>query len=351
MINAAQSETCRSPINARTLQQRGVESCASRIDRDRQLPAYMVNSLFASATAAVTSMLVAIGGVLTAAPGGGVASAFTLQFTTPHLSREHGPLLLQRTTAAGGFTHTMPQQHEPYTTWLSLRRQQHLPQTALLLLSPQQSELRLRAPRTARSAVAAAAAASRTMTMSLGSMEEQVRPGSLVVFETDVKNSPPALGLVMDRIGKKNTMYTVKPAAPPSGSAAVPLRQIRYIVPGGSAYQASDLPSFEADISVDASLIEEAWEMLLEEGSAVIAETAEEQEVGDLPAGTSDPRSMAELLFGSVQPTPLECYQAYRLLEGREGTLRFKRRRDGTYECRTRCVPADVSVALRARVS
>lgn len=56
----------------------------------------------------------------------------------------------------------------------------------------------------------------------------------------------------------------------------------------------------------------------------------------DEMAGVSEPRGMAELLFGAADPAPQQCYEAFRLLEGPEGVLRFKRRRDGHYEARTR---------------
>lgn len=173
--------------------------------------------------------------------------------------------------------------------------------------------------------------------MSTASPVELVRPGSVVVFDTDTKGGHPALGLVMDRVGKKKSMYTVKLAATAAaggtGSVAVALRQVRYVLPGGSDYMADDLAGFEAQTPIDESLLEDAWEMLIEEGAAapVVGNSA-----ADCTAGTSDPRGMAQLLLGVAEPTPQECYQAFRLLEGRGGVLRFKRRRDGTYECRTR---------------
>lgn len=67
-------------------------------------------------------------------------------------------------------------------------------------------------------------------------------------------------------------------------------------------------------------------------------------------SSSDDPRGMAELLFGVGEPTPQQCYQAFRLLEGRDGVLFFKRRRDGTYECRTRWVRGAGVVHVLAEV-
>lgn len=179
------------------------------------------------------------------------------------------------------------------------------------------------------------------MSAAAGSAEELVRPGSVVVFDTDTKGGRPALGLVIDRVGKKKSMYNVKVAAVAAaggnGSVAVALRQVRYIVPGGSDYEAEDLAGFEAQSVIDESLLEDAWEMLMEEGAAASAAAAADG-AADSAAGTSEPRGMAQLLLGVEEPSPQECYQAFRLLEGREGVLRFKRRRDGSYECRSRYV-------------
>lgn len=172
--------------------------------------------------------------------------------------------------------------------------------------------------------------------MSMASAEDLVAPGSIIAFEPDIKGSPPVLGLVVDRVGKKKSVFTVKTAAAAAagGSVAVSLRQVRYVLPGGSDYQAADLATFEEEVAVDGSLLEEAWEMLLEEAEASGLDGG--SDAYDT-IGTSDPRDMAQLLFGVVTPTPRECYQAFRLLEGKDGALRFKRRRDGSYECRSRC--------------
>lgn len=180
--------------------------------------------------------------------------------------------------------------------------------------------------------------------MSAAGSDELVRPGCIVVFDTETKGRPPMLGLVTDKVGKKKSVYTVRPAVAVAsgapGTVAVALRQVCYVVPGGSGYQDGDLAGFEGDASVDPSLLEEAWEMLLEEAAV---ETDSDK---DVLAGASDPRGMAELLFGAVEPTPQQCYQAFRLLEGREGVLRFKRRRDGYYECRSRCAPVFLFVCV-----
>ncbi len=169
---------------------------------------------------------------------------------------------------------------------------------------------------------------------------DQVGPGSVVVFDTDVRGRPPALGLVTDStMTKKKTTYTVQPAGG-TGAATVAPRQLRYVVPGGSSYQASDLTAFEEEQEVDEGLMEEAWLMMLEETAAAATAGLGGGDAGAAAGGGSpssdDPRGMAELLFGAGEPTPQQCYQAFRLLEGRDGALYFKRRRDGTYECRTR---------------
>lgn len=203
-----------------------------------------------------------------------------------------------------------------------------------------------RASRTARSSLLAAGTATAITTMSAAA--DQIGPGSIVVFESDIKGRPPALGLVTGSgAGKKKTTYSVQPAASTlvggggnPASTTVASRQVRYVVPGGSRYQAEDLSVFEEkQEEVDGGLIEEVWDMMLEESTA--AATAGLDGSGDgggvgSSSTSDDPRGMAELLFGVEEPTPQQCYQAFRLLEGRDGTLFFKRRRDGTYECRSR---------------
>lgn len=202
-------------------------------------------------------------------------------------------------------------------SWTLSRHQQQL----LQCRTEQQQH---RASRTARSAAAAT-------TMSAA---DQIGPGSVVVFDSDVRGRPPALGLVTESsVGKKKLTYTVQPVEAASGSSStkttVAARQVRYVVPGGSGYQAADLAAFEDNPEVDEGLIEEAWDMMLEESAAASDGAAGE-------AANDDPRGMAELLFGVGDPSPQQCYHAFRLLEGRDGTLYFKRRRDGTYECRSR---------------
>lgn len=178
------------------------------------------------------------------------------------------------------------------------------------------------------------------MSAAAGAAADQIGPGSMVVFETDVRGRPPMLGLVTDSsVGKKKSTYSVQ-AVGGGGKATVAPRQVRYVVPGGSGYQASDLAAFEEPQQFDEGLMEEAWDMMLEESTAAATAGLEGGGGGGKGAGagssSDDPRGMAELLFGVGEPTPRQCYQAYRLLEGRDGTLYFKRRRDGSYECRSR---------------
>eukprot|EP00903_Cladosiphon_okamuranus_P006750 g6585.t1 len=223
------------------------------------------------------------------------------------------------------------------------RRQQW--EAALLQSSPFQRLQPRQSSRTARSF------SGRTTTMAAAASTaaaDQIGPGSMIVFETDVRGRAPMLGLVTDTsVGKKKSTYSVQPVGG-GGKATVAPRQVRYVVPGGSRYEASDLATFEEQQDFDEELIEEAWDMMLEESTAaalagVDGSGGEGAEAGAAAgAGSSssltidDPRGMAELLFGSGEPTPQQCYHAYRLLEGRDGALYFKRLRDGTYECRSR---------------
>lgn len=176
--------------------------------------------------------------------------------------------------------------------------------------------------------------------MSAAAADQQIGPGSIVVFDSDVRGRPPMLGLVTDSsVGKKKSAYSVQAVGGGSKATVAP-RQVRYVVPGGSNYQASDLAAFEKQQQFDEGLVEEAWDMMLEESTAVALAGLDgggDGRGGEGSSSTSDdPRGMAELLFGVGEPTPQQCYQAFRLLEGRDGTLYFKRRRDGTYECRSR---------------
>lgn len=170
-----------------------------------------------------------------------------------------------------------------------------------------------------------------TTIMSGSNPEDLVRSGCLVAFEPDTKSSGPVLGLVIDKVGKKKNMFSISPAAAvAAGNAAnvaVALRQILYVIPGGGAYTTDDLIAFDSEPSLDASLLGDVWQMLLEESVDVEDELA--------LAGTTNPRAMAELLLGEENPNPRQCYGAFRLLQ-REGALRFKRRRDGQYEARSR---------------
>lgn len=208
------------------------------------------------------------------------------------------------------------QQHRPQQQWA-----QGEAATPLLRLSP---PLRSRAARLA---------AAVTTTMSAA---DQIAPGSIVVFESEVRGRPPSLGLVTDSsVSKKKSTFTIQPSGG-SNKAIVAPRQVRYVVPGGSGYQATDLAVFEEQPEVDEGLMGEAWDMMLEESTAAATAGLDGEKGAGASSTSDDPRGMAELLFGVGEPTPQQCYQAFRLLEGRDGTLYFKRRRDGTYECRSR---------------
>lgn len=313
---------------------------------------------YASA-AAMVSAFVAFGRELSTAPGGGLASAFMLQ---SHCWASHyGDTSIMRHTPNSGHFSAHPNLRHPedrnsvvlnrlqYEAHGWTPAQQQCNTAALMLLSPR----RLLLPRAVGTARSSATAARASMSAS-SSPEDLVRPGSVVVYEADVKGRAPTLGLVMDKVGKKKALFAVKPAASGSVNVNVALRQVRYVVPGGSVYEAADLTAFEEQAPVDESLLEEAWQMLLEESmaAAVAMATAAAEGGGkgeeDSKAGTSDPRGMAQLLYGAVEPTPQECYQAFRLLEGREGTLYFKRLRDGSYESRSRCVGACVRIVFAA---
>lgn len=179
-----------------------------------------------------------------------------------------------------------------------------------------------------------------TTIMSGSNPEDLVRSGCLVAFEPDTKSSGPVLGLVVDKVGKKKNMFTVAPAAAvAAGNAAnvaVALRQIVYVIPGGGAYTTDDLIAFHNEPPLDASLLGDVWQMLLEESADAISRKSSgiEDELG--LAGTTNPRAMAELLLGEENPNPSQCYGAFRMLQREEGALRFKRRRDGQYEARSR---------------
>ena len=296
--------------------------------------------------AALASAFVAFGGELSTAPGGGLANAFMLQ---SHWASHPGDIMRHAPNSGHFSAHSnlrhpegrnncvLNRLHNAAHGWA--RAQQQCNTAAVLLLPSPRRLLLPRAVRTARSSGTALASMSAS-----SSPEDLVRPGSVVVFEADVKGRAPTLGLVMEKVGKKKALFAVKPAASGSVNVNVALRQVRYVVPGGSVYEAADLTAFEEQAPVDESLLEEAWQMLLEESAAAAVATStasvqggEKDEEEDSKAGTSDPRGMAQLLYGAVEPTPQECYQAFRLLEGREGALYFKRLRDGSYESRSRC--------------
>lgn len=305
---------------------------------------------YASAVA-MASAFVAFGGELSTAPGGGLASAFMFQ---SHWASRHGDIMRHAPTSGHFSAHpklrhpegrnscVLNRLHRAAHGWTRTQQQCNTA-AALLLLSPRRLLLS-RPVRTARSSGTALASMSAS-----SSPEDLVRPGSVVVFEADVKGRAPTVGLVIDKVGKKKALFSVKPAASGSVNVNVALRQVRYVVPGGSVYEAADLTAFEEQAPVDESLLEEAWQMLLEESTAAAVATStasveggEKGEEEGHKAGTSDPRGMAQLLYGAVEPTPQECYQAFRLLEGREGALYFKRLRDGSYESRSRWVGACV---------
>lgn len=113
--------------------------------------------------------------------------------------------------------------------------------------------------------------AATTAMMSSDNPDDMVRPGCIVVYDAETKGSGSTLGIVIDRVGKKKSVFTVKPAAAAaagsSGTVAVALRQVRYIVPGGNTYKEADLVSFASDTQADSSVLQDAWEMLLEEGT------------------------------------------------------------------------------------
>lgn len=274
----------------------------------------------------------AIGMALSFAPAAAVVSALAIGGSSRHVSgfmlQSHAfkpkleagggglrpPYSQVPTATRGGTDFRLQPSAESWT--LSRHRQQQL-------LQCRTEHQRHRATRTARSAAAT--------TMSAA---DQIGPGSVVVFDSDVRGRPPALGLVTESsVGKKKLTYTVQPVEAASGSSTkttVAARQVRYVVPGGSGYQAADLVAFEDRPEIDEGLIEEAWDMMLEES------TVGSDGAAAAAAANDDPRGMAELLFGVGDPSPQQCYHAFRLLEGRDGTLYFKRRRDGTYECRSR---------------
>eukprot|EP00752_Nemacystus_decipiens_P004584 g4184.t1 len=241
-----------------------------------------------------------------------------------------------------------PAQQRRRRRWRQQQHQQQQQWERALLLSPFRTpgEPPRRPSTTARSLSAAATTATMSAAAAAAAAApDQIGPGSMVVFETDVRGRPPLLGLVTDTsVGKKKSTYSVQ-AVGGGGQATVAPRQVRYVVPGGSSYQASDLAAFEEPQQFDEGLLEEAWDMMLEESTAAVTAglggSGGASGAGALGGAEStitsdDPRGMAELLFGVGEPTPRQCYEAYRLLEGRDGTLYFKRRRDGTYECRSR---------------
>ncbi|HEY9824077.1 MAG TPA: ribonuclease R family protein [Stenomitos sp.] len=104
--------------------------------------------------------------------------------------------------------------------------------------------------------------------------------------------------VVIDRKGQSHTLHP---------------RQISYVVEGQS-YKAAEIDTFwtEAEGLMDPSSLEVAWEILLDEGRAVV------------------PSDMAQLLFSDQSPPC--CYAAYRLLSADK--LYFKQKGE-TYEPRS----------------
>lgn len=300
-----------------------------------------------SRATAMVSVLVAFAG-----NGVHVSTAFMLQSGRHQLEGDGAGSSQHRANAR----HSITARHQlPSCRWSltqqqqgQRRRRQQQWETALLLSSPFQRLQPHRSSRTARSFSAETTTTTTTMAAAAAAAPaaDQIGLGSMIVFETDVRGRVPMLGLVTDTsVGKKKSTYSVQPVGT-GGKATVAPRQVRYIVPGGSGYQASDLATFEEQQEFDEGLMEEAWDMMLEESKAAVlagldggGDEGAGAGAGSSSSSTSDdPRGMAELLFGVGEPTPQQCYQAFRLLEGRDGTLYFKRRRDGTYECRSRWV-------------
>ena len=307
---------------------------------------------YASATA-VGSMILAFGGKPSSSiycgsggRGGGGALAFT---TLPRGA-------CQRSLMGGGdalgdmFSRTGLRTFYSGGSICARRRCSSESLAPKLVTSPCEHQLLLRRQRTTRTAPSSVA----IMSGSDGNLEDLAPPGTIVAFETEARGRSSVLGLVVDRTGgKKKPALRVKPASAGAPTVTVALRQVKYVVPGGSGYFETDLANFEeeetAEADVDDSLLEEAWQVLLEEDESGDADGGGGFGGGGERAGVNDPRSMAQLLFGVVEPSPKECYRAFRLLEG-EGALRFKRRRDGRYECRSRCVRASAVELMQMQI-
>lgn len=299
----------------------------------------MTRPSYVSASA-IGSMIAAFGGYASPPNGGGGANAFTIQSRVAHYrTLKQGDGAISGVSSRSSLSPSTSNGIICARSWRSsckwVLMMPHKLDAAMS--SSQQLRPRRRSPSTAT-------------IMSLGSSADDLKdpapPGTIVAFETETKGRSTTLGLVIDRVvGKKKSALKVKLACrTAAGGAAivtVAMKQVKYVVPGGSGYLETDLASFEHEENyqdgnitavVDGSILQEAWEMLLEEDEArdVLGDGGGER------AAVCDPRDMAQLLFGIVEPTPKECYRAFRLLEG-EGSLYFKRRRDGLYECRSRC--------------
>lgn len=137
--------------------------------------------------------------------------------------------------------------------------------------------------------------------------------GTLVEFRVqgDAADSerPPRLGVAERPEGKKHWVVIDRKGQ----SHTLHPRQISYVVEGQS-YKATEIDTFwaEAEGLMDPSSLEVAWEILLDEGRAVV------------------PSEMAQLLFSDQSPPC--CYAAYRLLS--EDKLYFKQKGE-TYEPRS----------------
>jgi exoribonuclease-2 len=120
--------------------------------------------------------------------------------------------------------------------------------------------------------------------------------------------------------GKKNWVVTDSRGQ----SHVIHPRQVTYEVLG-QIYQISDIPAFlhEVQAHSDSSALELAWELLVEEGSAIA------------------PADLAQLLFS--QQTPVQVYVAYTLLS--EDKLYFKQKGD-RYEPRSTTQVAELKHQL-----
>ncbi|KAK9829763.1 hypothetical protein WJX72_007759 [[Myrmecia] bisecta] len=125
---------------------------------------------------------------------------------------------------------------------------------------------------------------------------QELRPGALVEFQ---KDSRTALGLLQRPDGKRNWVVVDHRGNPHSLRPA----QFSYVLPG-RGYKEADMVAVQERVEqeADASLLQDAWEMVLEDNTMFTTE------------------QMADFIFGSVEPWA--CYAAHRLLT--EDRLYFK---------------------------